>query len=63
MVKIEVSEKKMDETKLQRVVLVIVRSEDFSKVRTLLEAEKIEFFVNDPMLGVSAITGVKLLKE
>ena len=53
----------MEEKKLQRAVIIIVCGEDFSRVRTLLEKEGIDFFVNDPILGVSAITGVKLLKE
>ena len=52
----------MVEKKLQRVVLVIVKGEDFGKVRELLEAEEIEFFVNDPILGVAAISGLQLLK-
>ena len=35
----------MDEEKLQKVVLIIVKSKDFNKVRKLLEKEKIEFYV------------------
>jgi len=53
----------MAEKKLQRVVLVIVKSEDFSKVREFLEKEEIDFSVNDPLLGISKISGVKSLKE
>lgn len=53
----------MVEKKLQRVVLIIVKREDFRKVREFLETEEIEFFVNDPVLGVAAISGVKLLIE
>jgi len=50
------------EKRLGRVVLLIVKCEDFNKVRQLLENEEIEFFVNDPMLGVSAIAGIELLE-
>lgn len=46
----------MAEERLNRVVLVIVKCEDFRKVRELLETEEIEFFVNDPMLRFSRTT-------
>jgi len=43
--KIEGVERNLVDEELLSVVLIIVKSEDFSKVRELLEKEEIEFFV------------------
>ena len=50
-------------TDIQRMVLLGIKDDDFDKVKKLLDDNEVDFWVNNPILGISKMTGTDLLKK